>query len=88
MNEKTDPYAHITPQAIRDLMSDYNIRGDRAAQKGKLSVRKLAELSGCPYNSLNLAMNGKRSFSEAIKVKLHHFFYVKSMEKQIEDFDK
>lgn len=85
MKEQPNPYAHITPQSIRDLMSDYNIRGDRAAQKGKLSVRKLAELSGCPYNSLNLAMNGKRGFSEAIKSKLHHFFYVKSMEKQIED---
>ncbi len=85
IEEKTDPYAHITPESIKELMSDYNIRGERAAQKGKLSVRKLAELSGCPYNSLNLAMNGKRSFSEAIKAKLYHFFYVKSMEKQIKE---
>ena len=85
--EKTDSYQYITPQSIKDLMSDHNIRGERAKQKGKLSVRKLAELAGCNYTSLNAAMTGKRAFSEEIKAKLHHYFYRLEMEKKIKKLE-
>jgi len=82
--EKTGPYAYLTPENIRHLMLDYGIVGDRARQTGKPSVRKLAELAGLNYDALNKAMNGSRPhLTELQKAKLHHFFYVRSMEKAI-----
>lgn len=71
-------YDYITPQYVNTFMLEKGILGERARQIGKPSVRKLAALAGCPYNSLALAMRGERDFSEAIKAKLHHYFSQKS----------
>ena len=79
---------YLTPDTVRNLMSDYNIRATHGRQKGKLSVRKLATLANCPYNSLNLAMNGNRPFSEAIKLKLHYYFLTRASERAAKDFDQ
>lgn len=70
-----DNYDYINPEYLTQFMIENNIIGDRGRALGKPSVRKLAELAGCNYTSLNQAMIGKRQFSEVIKAKLHHFIY-------------
>ena len=68
----------ITPQWIIDRMQDFQIK----------NPRQLSIASGVRYESLTLALNGKRELSSEIKKTLYWYFRYLDAECQILAFNR
>jgi hypothetical protein len=68
----------ITPQWITDRMQDFQIK----------NPRQLSITSGVRYESLTLALNGKRELSSEIKKTLYWYFRFLDAERQILAFNR
>ena len=68
----------VTPQWITDQMLDFKIK----------NPRQLSIASGVRYESLTLALNGKRELSSEIKKTLYWYFRYLDAERQIADFNR
>lgn len=68
---------NVTPQWITDQMLDFQIK----------NPRQLSIASGVRYESLTLALNGKRELSSEIKKTLYWYFRYLDAERQIRDFN-
>ena len=73
MNHET-----VTAQWITDRMQDFQIK----------NPRQLSIASGVRYESLSLALNGKRELSSEIKKPLYWYFRYLDAERQIRDFNR
>ena len=71
-------YETVTPQWITDQMQDFKIK----------NPRQLSIASGVRYESLTLALNGKRELSSEIKKTLYWHFRYLDAERQIADFNR
>lgn len=71
-------YEEITPQWITDQMLDFQIK----------NPRQLSIASGVRYESLNLALNGKRGLSSEIKKTLWWYFRYLDAMRQIQEFER
>lgn len=69
---------NVTPQWITDQMQDFKIK----------NPRQLSIASGVRYESLTLALNGKRELSSEIKKTLYWYFRYLDAERQIADFNR
>ena len=69
---------NVTPQWITDQMLDFQIK----------NPRQLSIASGVRYESLTLALNGKRELSGEIKKTLYWYFRYLDAERQIADFNR
>lgn len=68
----------VTPQWITDQMQDFKIK----------NPRRLSIASGVSYESLTLALNGKRELSGEIRKTLYWYFRYLDAERQIADFNR
>ena len=68
----------MTPQWITDQMLDFKIK----------NPRQLSIASGVRYESLTLALNGKRDLSGEIKKALYWYFRYLDAERQIQEFKR
>lgn len=68
---------NVTPQWIIGQMQDFQIK----------NPRQLSIASGVRYESLTLALNGKRELSSEIKKTLYWYFRYIDAERQIRDFN-
>lgn len=68
----------ITPQWITGRMRDFQIK----------NPRQLSIASGVRYESLTLALNGKRGLSSEIKKTLYWYFRYLDAERQIIAFNR
>jgi hypothetical protein len=69
-------FSLITPEWVTTQMQDFNIK----------NPRQLSLMSGVRYESLTLALNGKREMSGEIKKALYWFFKFKDLENQLKNF--
>lgn len=69
---------NITPQWITDQMFDFKIK----------NPRQLSIASGVRYESLTLALNGKRELSSEIKKTLWWYFRYLDAMRQIQEFER
>lgn len=67
----------VTPKWITGQMQDFNIK----------NPRQLSIASGVRYESLTLALNGKRELSSEIKKTLYWYFKFLDAERQILAFN-
>lgn len=67
----------VTPQWIADRMRDFQIK----------NPRQLSIAAGVRYESLTLALNGKRELSGEIKKTLYWYFRYLDAERQIRAFN-
>ena len=68
----------MTPQWITDQMQDFQIK----------NPRQLSIASGVRYESLTLALNGKRDLSGEIKKALYWYFRYLDAERQIQELKR
>jgi len=71
-------HENVTRQWITNQMFDFQIK----------NPRQLSIASGVRYESLTLALNGKRELSSEIKKTLYWYFRYLDAERQIADFNR